>query len=149
MLVLMASTEYGCYTNQYGKPMRNCQWVQWEIKAKSSSYRHPHLLLFSDRFVDIRHAATGQFKQMVEAKFIRLLDSTRIGGWKGSLFVGWRGSHHDKHGRSWALVEGLETAPLETPKMTPPTGGLSTSPTPKPDLSASTRPPPSANLWDM
>ena len=124
MRVLMASTGHGCYTNQYGKPMRNCKWVQWEIKAKSFSYRHPHLLLFNDSFVDIRHAPTGQFKQMVEAKSIRLLDSTGIGGWKGSLFLGWRGSHHDKHGRSWALVEGLETAPLETPKMTPPIGGL-------------------------
>ena len=58
----MASTEHGCYTNQYGKPMRNCKWGRWEIKAKSFSYRHPHLLLFSDSFVDIRHAATGQFR---------------------------------------------------------------------------------------
>ena len=61
---------------------------------------------------------------MVEAKNIRSLDTIGLGsgsggGWKGSLFLAWRGSHNDKHGQSWALVEGLETAPLEIPK-TPP-----------------------------
>jgi len=112
MLVLMESTEHGCYIDKYGQPMRGSKWVRWEIKANSFSYRHPHLLLFGDEFVDIRHAPTGQFKQMVEAKNIRLLDSIGIGGWKGSLFLEWRGSHNDKDGQSWALVEGLETGPL-------------------------------------
>ena len=148
MPLLMQSIGHGCYTDQSGKPMRNSKWIRWEIKAKSFSYRHPHLLLFSDGFVDIRHAPTGQFKQMVEAKYIRLLDSVGIGGWKGSLFLGWRGSHHDKHGRSWALVEGLETAPLEPPK-TPLRIVRLPHPTPIPDLSVSTRPPPNAELWDL
>ena len=68
---------------------------------------------------------------MVEAKNIRSLDSIGLGsgggsgGWKGSLFLAWRGSHNDKHGQSWALVEGLETAPLEIPK-TPPAPAPST-----------------------
>ena len=137
VLVLMESTEHGCYVDKYGKPVRNSKWVRWEIKAKSFTYRHPHLLLFGDEFIDIRHAPTGQFKQMIDAKNIRLLDSVGIGGWKGSLFLEWRGSHNDKQGQSWALVEGLETAPLETPKTPSPIGGLP-PPTPIPDLSAST-----------
>jgi len=87
---------------------------------------------------------------MVEARNIRLLDSVGINGWKGSLFLEWRGSQNDKHGQSWALVEGLETAPLEIP-MTPPTltGNLPLPiPIPVPDLSASALPPPDTNLWD-
>ena len=150
MLVLMESTEHGCYVDKYGKPVRNSKWVRWEIKAKSFTYRHPHLLLFGDEFIDIRHAPTGQFKQMIDAKNIRLLDSVGIGGWKGSLFLEWRGSHNDKQGQSWALVEGLETAPLEIP-MTPPPPIRELPPPipiPIPDISASTGPPPTADLWD-
>ena len=109
----MESTGHGCYINITGKLVRDCKWVQWEIKAKSFAYRHPYLLLFGDDFIDIRHAPTGQFKQMVEAKDIRLLNSVGIGGWKGSLFLEWQGSHNDGREQSWALVEGLETAPLE------------------------------------
>ena len=106
---------------------------------------------------------------MVEAKNIRSLDSIGLGssggGWKGSLFLAWRGSHDDKHGQSWDLIEGLETAPLEIPKTPPaphthtfartPTGNtgkgkgkskwsISLSITitiPVPDISASTRRP--------
>ncbi len=68
------------------------------------------MLLFGDDFIDIRHVPTGQFKQMVEAKDIRLLDSIGICDWK--VVLEWRGSHNDKDGQSRALVEGLETAPL-------------------------------------
>ena len=117
---------------------------------------------------------------MVEAKNIRSLDSIGLGsgggggGWKGSLFLAWRGSHNDKHGQSWALVEGLETAPLEIPKTPPPSaphtlthttlgriptgntgngkrkgnGNLPSAipiPIPVPDLSVSTRRPSSAS----
>jgi hypothetical protein len=147
-------TEYGCYIDKYGKPVRNCKFVRWEIKAKTFSYRHPHLLLFGDDFIDIRHAPTGQFKQMVEAKNIRLLDSIGIGGWKGSLFLEWRGSHNDTLGQSWALVEGLETAPLEIPKTPPPLpppfiGNLpSPIPLPIPEPSPPTRTRSNADLWD-
>lgn len=88
MQVLMESTEYGYYVDQFGKPTRDCKWARWEIKAKSFTYRRPHLLLFGDDFIEIRHAPTGQFKQMVEAKNIRLSDSIGIGGWEGSFFWG-------------------------------------------------------------
>ena len=119
-------TEHGCYlSRESGEPVRGCKWVRWEIEAKSFAYRHPHLLLFGEDFIEIRHAPTGQFKQMVEAKNIRLLDSVGIGGWTGSLFLAWQGSQNDKHGQSWALVEGLETAPFEIPMAPPsPTGDL-------------------------
>ena len=142
MPVLMGSTEHGTYVGrENGELTRGSKWVQWEIKANSFAYRHPHLLLFGDDFIEIRHAPTGQFKQMVEAKDIRLLSSVGIGGWKGSLFLEWRGSHNDKQGQSWALVEGLETAPFQIPKTPPsPTGDL-------PPLTPSTRPPPDAELW--
>ena len=87
---------------------------------------------------------------MVEAKNIRLLDSVGMGGWNGSLFLLWRGAHNDKHGQSWALIEGLETAPLEVPK-TPPLTVNESFAMPVPDLSVSpgSAPPPDAGLmWD-
>jgi hypothetical protein len=93
---------------------------------------------------------TGQFKQMVEAKNIQLLDSIGIGGWKGSLLLSWRGAHKDKQGQSWALVEGLETAPLDLPMTPPPPAArnLSLGPAmPVPDLNASVRPSPDL-MWD-
>jgi len=147
---LVIYDEHGCYIDKYGEPTRSCKWVRWEIKAKSFSYRHPHLLLFGEDFIDIRHAPTGQFKQMVEAKNIQLLDSIGIGGWKGSLLLSWRGAHKDKQGQSWALVEGLETAPLDLPMTPPPPAArnLSLGPAmPVPDLNASVRPSPDL-MWD-
>lgn len=86
---------------------------------------------------------------MVETKNIRLLDSVGVGGWKGSLFLGWRGAHKDKGGQSWALVEGLETAPLEVPKTPPPALNNESFAMPVPDLSLSAQPQPDAELiWD-
>src|SRR5258706_10955046 len=108
----MESTEHGCYIDKYGKPVRNCKWVRWEIKAKSFTYRHPHLVLVGDDFVDIRHAPTGQFKQMVEAKNIRLLASVGIGGWKGSLFLEWGGAGKNKERAKRGFGEGGEKAPV-------------------------------------
>ena len=147
---LMERIGHGCYIDKYGQPTRNCKWVQWEIKAQSFSYRHPHLLLIGEDFIDIRHAPTGQFKQMVEAKNIRLLDSVGIGGWKGSLFLVWRGAHNDKEGQSWALVEGLETAPLDIPKTPPLPMEVEDafSAMPVPDLSRTIQPPAADLIWD-
>ena len=86
---------------------------------------------------------------MVEAKNIRLLDSIGIGGWKGSLLLERRGAHNDPQGQSWALVEGLETAPLDIPT-TPPPSNVKLSPSmPIPDLSGSTQPAPDTEMiWD-
>jgi hypothetical protein len=145
---LTGRTEHGCYIDKDEQPTRSCKWVRWEIKAKSFSYRHPHLLLFGEDFIDIRHAPTGQFKQMVEAKNIQLLDSIG-GGWKGSLFLSWRGAHTDEKGQSWALVEGRKTAPLNPMTPPPPAArNLSLTPTmPVTDLNASPRPPFDL-MWD-
>jgi hypothetical protein len=85
---------------------------------------------------------------MVETKNTRLLDSVGMGGWKGSLFLVWRGPHNDKDGQSWALIEGLETAPLEVPKTPPPIVNNDSFAMPVPDLNVSTRPPDSELMWD-
>src|SRR5258706_11283048 len=116
----MESTEHGCYIDKYGKPVRNCKWVRWEIKAKSFTYRHPHLVLVGDDFVDIRHAPTGQFKQMVEAKNIRLLASVGIGGWEGNLFFVGGGGDNYKEVPERAVGGGVTTDSLGITKNPPP-----------------------------
>ncbi|PVG04419.1 hypothetical protein CPB86DRAFT_810233 [Serendipita vermifera] len=104
--------EYGCYITKYGQPTRNCGFVRWEIKAKSFVFREPFILLFGENFVEIRHAATGQFRQMVERRAIRLLDQTGLMGDTGEFLIAWKGEKNDDLGQSDALVEVLETRDL-------------------------------------
>jgi RHO1 GDP-GTP exchange protein 1/2 len=111
-LQLRALTEYGCYITKYGQPTRNCGFVRWEIKAKSFAFRDPYVLLFGDNFIEIRHAATGQFRQMIERKAIRLLDQTGLMGDTGEFMIAWKGEKNDDLGQSDALVEVIETRDL-------------------------------------
>lgn len=82
------------------------------MKATKFIFRPPHILLFGGNFVEVRHAPTGQFKQMVERKSIALLEQTGLGGDSGEFFVAWKGEANDERGQSQALVEVLETREL-------------------------------------
>ncbi|KIM33349.1 hypothetical protein M408DRAFT_14127 [Serendipita vermifera MAFF 305830] len=104
--------EYGCYINKHGEPIRKCGFVRWEVKAANFIFRAPHILLFGGNFVEVRHAPTGQFKQMLERKSINLLEQTGLSSDSGEFFVSWKGEHNDERGQSQALVEVLETREL-------------------------------------
>ncbi|KAG8831244.1 hypothetical protein FRC17_003440 [Serendipita sp. 399] len=104
--------EYGCYIHKYGHPIRKCGFVRWEIKANSFIFRAPYLLLFGDNFVEIRHAPTGQFRQMVHHSGLRLLEQTSLAGNTGEFLLSWKGEKNDEFGQSQALVQGLETRDL-------------------------------------
>jgi len=86
--------------------------VRWEVKAKRFIFRPPHILLFGENLVEIRHAPTGQFKQMLEQKSITLLEQTGLNGDSGEFYVAWKGEANDERGQSQALVEVLETREL-------------------------------------
>jgi hypothetical protein len=70
------------------------------------------VLLFGENFVEIRHAPTGQFRQMLERKGIRSLEQTGLTGDVGEFLVAWKGEKNDDLGQSDALVEVLETREL-------------------------------------
>lgn len=106
------SAEYGCYIDKHGVPTRKCGFVRWEVKASNFIFRSSYILLFGGNFVEIRHAPTGQFRQMLEHKSIGLLEQTGLGGDSGEFFVVWKGEHNGDHGQSQALVEVLETREL-------------------------------------
>jgi hypothetical protein len=109
---LILGIEYGCYITKYGEPTRKCGFVRWEVKANTFVFRAPHVLLFGENFVEIRHAPTGQFRQMFERKAIRSLEQTGLTGDVGEFLVAWKGEKNDELGQSDALVEVLETREL-------------------------------------
>ncbi|CAG7852613.1 Rho1 guanine nucleotide exchange factor 1 [Serendipita indica DSM 11827] len=106
--------EYGCYIHKHGYPIRKCGFVKWEIKATSYVFRAPYVLLFGENFVEIRHAPTGQFRQMLEHKGLRLLAQTSLEGDVGDFMMSWKGEKNDEFGQSYALVEVVETRDLRS-----------------------------------
>lgn len=45
--------------------------VEWEGVAERVSYHHPYVLLFSSKFVEVRHAASGQLEQVIQGNSMR------------------------------------------------------------------------------
>ncbi|KAG8816173.1 hypothetical protein FRC18_001134 [Serendipita sp. 400] len=104
--------EYGCYIHKHGHPTRKCGFVRWEIKANTFLFRAPYLLLFGDNFVEIRHAPTGQFRQMIQHTGLKLLEQTTLEGDTGEFLMTWKGEKNDEFGQSHAVVQALETRDL-------------------------------------
>ena len=116
--------EYGCYIDKHGEPIRKCGFVRWEVKATNFIFRAPYVLLFGGNFVEVRHAPTGQFRQMLEQKSVSLLEQTGLAGDSGEFFVVWKGEKNDERGQSQALVEVLETRELSPLIANPERGSL-------------------------
>jgi len=134
--------EYGCYITKHGKPTRNCGFVRWEVKATNFIFRPPFVLLFGGNFVEIRHAPTGQFRQMIEQKSVMLLEQTGLSGDSGEAFVAWKGEKNDERGQSQALVEVLETRELSPVTSNPERSSLERN------LSVASAVPIADPLWD-
>jgi hypothetical protein len=94
-------------------PTRKCGYVRWETKATAYAERGLHVLLFSAQFIEIRHAPTGRLVQVVEGRDIRLVQSQA----GNPLLIAMRGKKDDKQGLSDELIELVETAPIERPRL--------------------------------
>lgn len=92
-------------------------FVRWEITATSFIHRHPHVLLFSSEFIEIRDVQTGLLKQVIEGVDVRLLVPPST----GPLFVAMRGNRDDDDGLSDRIVELVETVEIipKTPSAGP------------------------------
>jgi hypothetical protein len=66
-LYLMFGSEFGLYTNVYGKPTRKLDrlGVHWESKALAMVYQRPYVILFSPQLIEIRYARTGELAQVL------------------------------------------------------------------------------------
>ncbi|KAH7884721.1 hypothetical protein F5I97DRAFT_1929559 [Phlebopus sp. FC_14] len=111
----------GCYITKHGQPARDSNFIRWEIKATSYVDRHPHVLLFSPEFIEIRDIQTGRLEQVIEGTDIRLLLHTPSAH-AGPLLVAMRGEKNDEDGTSERIVELVKTAEI-TP-VTPVPGGF-------------------------
>ncbi|KIJ62800.1 hypothetical protein HYDPIDRAFT_29949 [Hydnomerulius pinastri MD-312] len=100
----------GCYITKHGQPARDAMFIRWEIKATSFVNRHPHVLLFSSEFIEIRDIQTGRLEQVIEGVDIRLLLHTP--STRGPLLVAMRGQKDDEDGVSERIVELVETAEI-------------------------------------
>ncbi|KAF8506144.1 hypothetical protein BU17DRAFT_101003 [Hysterangium stoloniferum] len=107
--LIVVYDEFGCYVTKHAEPTRKCGYVRWETKATTFAERGAHILLFSRQFIEVRHVGTGRLVQVIEADDIRLVQSA-VGS---PLLIAMRGKKNDERGARDALVELVETSPIE------------------------------------
>ena len=59
------ATEFGLYVDKHGDPSRPMCIVEWEGMAERVACHPPYILLFDNRFIEIRHVATGRLVQVI------------------------------------------------------------------------------------
>ena len=68
---LGSSSEFGTYADRHGTLINDCVAVDCEEVAEHFSYgHHPHVLLLSRSFVEVRHAASGNLEQIIRSSGI-------------------------------------------------------------------------------
>lgn len=70
---LNSPSEFGVYIDKYGTLIGNRLTVEWEGVAERASYHHPYVLLFSNGFVEVRHAASGRLEQVIRGDGMRCI----------------------------------------------------------------------------
>ncbi|KAF9646507.1 hypothetical protein BDM02DRAFT_3008877 [Thelephora ganbajun] len=78
---LLCYDKFGVYVDKHGTLINDRIAIEWEGVVGRASYHHPYILLFSRSFVEIRHAASGQLKQIIRGNAIRCL-------WEGNDYRG-------------------------------------------------------------
>ena len=115
-------SDFGCYVTKHGQPSRKCEIIRWETPADGCSRINGHVLLVSREFIEIRDVATGRLIQVMEGQDFRLVHSMQCGldgagtfaGGGDKVLIAVRGEMQVEEGYSDALMEMIETAPLES-----------------------------------
>ncbi|KAF8638287.1 hypothetical protein AX17_002307 [Amanita inopinata Kibby_2008] len=102
----------GCFITKHGEPCRSASYVKWESPVKSFAHRGNHVLLFSNRFIEIRDVRNGRLMQVIDGVDIRLLYFNSSVGSNDPIIVGMKGGKDDKDGISDRIVELVETVEL-------------------------------------
>lgn len=66
--------DFGFFINKLGRRIRNELLLYWSGNPSSFSYIHPYLIAYEPSFIEIRNVATGQLKQVIHARNLRVLN---------------------------------------------------------------------------
>jgi len=69
---LLCYNEFGLYVDSHGDPSR-AGIVQWEGMAERVARYPPYILLFNNRFIEIRHVKTGHLVQITSGNNMRCI----------------------------------------------------------------------------
>ena len=95
---LISSTDFGVYVDNRGDPSRPMCIVEWEGLAERVAGHAPYILLFDNRFIEVRHVATGRLVQVIPGNDVQCI-------WDG------RGANY-----SQAVCEGSDDAISREPR---------------------------------
>ncbi|KAH8833200.1 CNH domain-containing protein [Flagelloscypha sp. PMI_526] len=78
---LLCYRDFGLYVNKHGDPSRDHGTIEWEGSATSVALHKPYILLFSYRFIEIRHLETGRLSQIITGDDVHCLwDGRNVSG---------------------------------------------------------------------
>lgn len=61
----------GLFVNRQGHPSRKGGIIEWEGTAERVALHAPYILLFDQRFIEVRHLETGRLAQIIQGNEIR------------------------------------------------------------------------------
>ncbi|ESK83843.1 signal transducer [Moniliophthora roreri MCA 2997] len=77
---LLCYDEFGLYVDKHGDPSRAAGTIEWEGTAERVALHSPYILLFDQRFIEIRHLETGRLVQIISGTDIRCIWDGRGAG---------------------------------------------------------------------
>jgi hypothetical protein len=77
---LLCYDEFGLYVDRHGDPSRNLTLIEWEGTGEHAAFHPPYVLIFDQRFIEIRHIDNGRLVQIIRGQEIRCTWDGRGGG---------------------------------------------------------------------
>lgn len=66
--------------DRHGDPSRSVVMIEWEGTAERAAFHPPYVILFDQRFIEIRHIDHGRLVQIIQGGEIRCIWDGRGGG---------------------------------------------------------------------
>jgi RHO1 GDP-GTP exchange protein 1/2 len=110
-LFIIYYSEFGCYIDNLGIPVRSGGYISWECRATTYAHRGAHLLLFSPKFIEVRSIASGKLVQVIEGEDVRLVHSGLTE--EDMLVAAMKGDIEDENGLSEKVLELVPTAAID------------------------------------
>jgi len=110
-LLFLLFSEFGCYIDNQGIPVRSAGYISWECRATTYAHRGTHLLLFSPKFIEVRSIASGKLVQVIEGEDVRLVHSGLAE--EDMLVAAMTGDIEDENGLSEKVLELVPTAAID------------------------------------
>ena len=72
-------SEFGLYVNRHGDPIHMNGTIEWEGTAEHVAWHPPYILIFDQRFIEVRHVETGRLCQIIHGNDFRCIwDGYRV-----------------------------------------------------------------------